>query len=117
MAEASMPAAAELQGEVPATPSKPQGGTPGAPAPADAAATYSTILGTSLALDQIHKVRRFASDARLLKVMGSQHMVKGQFSFMLFTMHLKDALQAPGVRASSPYDNSTMPSQPCEAFL
>ncbi|WIA38785.1 hypothetical protein OEZ86_002073 [Tetradesmus obliquus] len=58
MAEASipaavMPAAAEVQGEVPAAAIQVHSGTPSAPA----ATPYSPILGTSLALDQIHKVK------------------------------------------------------------
>jgi hypothetical protein len=50
-----MPAAVGVCSEVPAAPTQLPGGTSGASAPTTA--SYSTILGTSLALDQIHKVR------------------------------------------------------------
>jgi hypothetical protein len=66
MAETSIPAAAMpaagVPNEVPAAPSKLPGETPGAPAAA--AAGYNAILGTSLALDQIHQ----ASDWRIAEV-------------------------------------------------
>jgi hypothetical protein len=54
---AVMPATPGVRSEVPAAPTKLPGGTPGAATPT--AASYSTILGTSLALNQIHKVRCF----------------------------------------------------------
>jgi hypothetical protein len=57
---AAMPAATGVHSSIPAAHTKLQGGTPGASAPT--AATFSTILGTSLALDQIHKVGRWDED-------------------------------------------------------